>query len=188
MWGRKRIYENLFADHLRHNRQMLFVSGPRQVGKTTLAKLVLPEGRYFNYDRTSDALLFAKGPDGLAATLAFDQPAARAENFVASHLLKSVDWWTDSGLGRFELGYIRDKQQHEVDFIVVRDGAPFMLVECKTSAKEPMSASLKSFAAKLNVPYACQVAVDAPPSDVDPRAFQNEPVKISFADLAKVLI
>ena len=76
--GMKRIYENLLVDHLRNNRQMLFVSGPRQVGKTTLAKLVLPEGRYFNYDRTSDALLFAKGPDGLAETLAFDQPAVRA--------------------------------------------------------------------------------------------------------------
>ena len=404
MGGMKRIYENLFIDHLRHNRQMLFVSGPRQVGKTTLAKVVLPEGRYFNYDRTSDALLFAKGPDGLAETLAFDQPAARAtsvildeihkyrqwkrfmkgffdvygervrivatgsarmdvyrrggdslmgryfgyrihpltigelassevdlesvfqspkdltevdiprlqelggypepflngtrrfytrwqnsrldkifaedlrdlsrvqdlrgvralselltarvtgeisyvslardlgvtadtvkswigllesvyfcyeirpyfknvansirktpkiylwdwsllsdpsaraENFVASHLLKSVDWWTDSGLGRFELGYIRDKQQHEVDFVVVRDGAPFMLVECKMSAKEPMSTSLKSFAAKLKVPYAYQVAIDTPLSNIDPRDFRNEPVKISFSDLAKVLI
>ena len=107
---------------------------------------------------------------------------------MASHLLKSVDWWTDSGLGRFELGYIRDKQQHEVDFVVVRDGAPFMLVECKMSAKEPMSASLKSYAAKLNVPYAFQVAVDAPPSDIDPRNFKSEPVRIPFADLAKVLI
>ena len=115
-------------------------------------------------------------------------PGARAENFVASHLLKSVDWWTDSGLGRFELGYIRDKQQHEVDFVVVRDGMPFMLVESKMSAKEPMSGSLKAFAAKLKVPYACQVALDAPPSNIDPRDFRNEPVKISFADLAKVLI
>lgn len=58
--GMKRIYENLLVDHLHHNRQMLFVSGPRQVGKTTLAKLVLPEGRYFNcyknlivYDKSS---------------------------------------------------------------------------------------------------------------------------------------
>ena len=107
---------------------------------------------------------------------------------MASHLLKSVDWWTDSGLGRFELGYIRDKQRHEVDFVVVRDGEPFMLVECKMSAKEPMSASLKSFAAKLKVPYAYQVVLDASPSAVNPLDYRNEPVKIAFANLAKVMI
>ena len=88
----KRIYENLFVDHLRSNRQMLFVSGPRQVGKTTLAKLVLPDGRYFNYDRTSDALLFAKGPDGLAQTLAFDQPAAQATAVIFDEIHKYRQW------------------------------------------------------------------------------------------------
>ena len=35
-------------------KKMVFVGGPRQVGKTTLAKAVLsqhyPEGRYFNWD------------------------------------------------------------------------------------------------------------------------------------------
>ncbi len=113
---------------------------------------------------------------------------ARAENFVASHLLKSVDWWTDSGLGRFELGYIRDKQQHEVDFVVVRDGKPFMLVECKMFGKESMSASLKSFAAKLKVPYVYQVAVNDPVTNVNPLDYKFEPVKIAFVDLAKVLV
>ena len=113
---------------------------------------------------------------------------ARNENFVASHLLKSVDWWTDSGLGRFELGYIRDKQQHEVDFVVVRDGAPWMLVEVKSSLDDPLSESLKSFAAKLGVEYAFQVAVEAESSSVNPLDFVGKAVKIAFADLAKVLI
>lgn len=113
---------------------------------------------------------------------------ARNENFVASHLLKSVDWWTDSGLGRFELGYIRDKQQHEVDFVVVRDGAPWMLVEVKSSLDDPLSESLKSFAVKLGVEYAFQVAVEAESSSVNPLDFVGKVVKIAFADLAKVLI
>ena len=39
----KRIYEILLADHFAHNRQMAFLSGPRQVGKTTLAERTLPE-------------------------------------------------------------------------------------------------------------------------------------------------
>ena len=55
----------------------------------------------------------------------------------------------------------------DVDFVVVRDDTPFMLVECKMSAQEPMSTRLKSFAAKLKVPYAYQVAIGAPLLDID---------------------
>lgn len=113
---------------------------------------------------------------------------ARNENFVAAHLLKSVDWWTDSGLGKFELCYIRDKQQHEVDFVVVRDGEPWMLVETKSSLDETLSPSLKGFAEKLKARYTFQVAVEAEPSLIDSRDFEGTAVKIAFADLTKVLI
>ena len=34
MWT-PRIYDSLLAGHLANHRQMAFVSGPRQVGKTT---------------------------------------------------------------------------------------------------------------------------------------------------------
>lgn len=46
----------------------------------------------------------------------------------------------------------------------------------------------KLFTAKLKVPYAYQVAIDASPSDVNPLDFRGESVKIAFADLAKVMI
>ena len=49
-------------------------------------------------------------------------PGARAENFVAVHLLKAVHFWTDRGFGEFGLHYLRDKEKREVDFIVTRDG------------------------------------------------------------------
>jgi hypothetical protein len=62
-------------------------------------------------------------------------PGARAETFVACHLLKAVEGWTDLGLGEFELGYLRDKQKRKVDFLVVRDGAPWFLVEVKTRSE-----------------------------------------------------
>ena len=44
--------------------KMLFMSGPRQVGKTTLAKSLLATrpGRYFNWDLASDRKIFAKDP------------------------------------------------------------------------------------------------------------------------------
>lgn len=45
-------------------RKMVFISGPRQVGKTTLAKSMLAQrsGRYFNWDLASDRKLLAKDP------------------------------------------------------------------------------------------------------------------------------
>ena len=62
-----------------------------------------------------------------------DDEGARAETFVACHLLKAVEGWTDLGFGDFELRYLRDKQKREVDFLVVRDRKPWFLVEAKLS-------------------------------------------------------
>lgn len=259
----------MLEDHLAKNRQMILLSGSRQVGKTTLARAVLPEAVYLNFDITGDAMKIMDGVEKIAEVLALDVPAKRAqavifdellrvrvsgelshaslgrdlgvsidtvknwigllesvyfcysvrpyfrniansirkmpkiylwdwslvadrgaqnENFVASHLLKSVDWWTDSGLGRFELGYIRDKQQHEVDFVVTKDEEPLMLVEGKSSLDEPLSSNLKMFAEKLKVKYAFQVAVEAEGSSINQLDYVGRPVRMAFADLAKVLI
>ena len=113
---------------------------------------------------------------------------ARNENFVASHLLKAVHWWTDSGLGDFTLHYLRTKQQKEVDFLISKDKIPFMLVECKTSAKEGLSPALVEFQKSLSVPHAFQVAMNAPVSNLVPGEFRGTSVKISALDLLKVLI
>lgn len=64
-------------------------------------------------------------------------PAARFENLVASHLLKACHHWTDTGEGLFELFYLRNKEKREIDFLVVRDGKPWLPVEAKTSEREP---------------------------------------------------
>ena len=87
-------------------------------------------------------------------------PGARRECFVAGHLLKAVNYWTDCGLGKFALHYLRDTNQREVDFLVVRDGSPWILVEVKSSAKEPISPALKHFAKELGVPHAFQAIYD----------------------------
>ena len=54
-----------------------------------------------------------------------ENSGAKYENFVASHLLKAVHWWTDIGLGNYGLYYLRDKMQREVDFLVTRDNKPW---------------------------------------------------------------
>lgn len=90
----------------------------------------------------------------------------RAETFVACHLLKAVEGWTDLGLGDFELRYLRDKQKREVDFLVVRDRKPWFLVEAKLS-ETALSSSLAHFQAQANASHAFQVVINLPYEPVD---------------------
>ena len=86
---------------------------------------------------------------------------ARAENFIACHLLKGVETWTDLGFGHFELRYLRDKQKREVDFLVVRDRKPWFLVEVKLSEKT-LSSSLAHFQSQIKAPHAFQIVMNLP--------------------------
>ncbi len=86
----------------------------------------------------------------------------RLENFVASHLLKAVHFWTDRGFGEYELYFLRDKDQREVDFLVTKDQNPWFLVEVKTSAHTGISKSLYHFQQETGAPHAFQIAFDLP--------------------------
>lgn len=86
----------------------------------------------------------------------------RAENFIASHLLKAVHFWTDLGLGNFELYFLRTKEQKEIDFLVCKNNKPWFLVETKLSDNQPMSKTLIDFQKKLSVPHAFQVVFNKP--------------------------
>lgn len=92
-----------------------------------------------------------------------EDEGARIECFAASHLLKAVHWWTDLGLGTFELFYIRDTLKREVDFLIAKDAKPWIIIEVKKSAKEPISSALRHFAAQLAVPHAFQAVMDMEP-------------------------
>ena len=48
----KRYLENQIRDDLKQ--KIILVSGPRQVGKTTLSKQLMPSYAYLNYDASSD--------------------------------------------------------------------------------------------------------------------------------------
>lgn len=97
---------------------------------------------------------------------AVEDPGSRAETFVACHLLKAVEAWQDLGLGDFHLAYLRDKEKREVDFLVVRDRSPWILVEVKRS-EEALAPALTYFQGQTGAPYALQVVVDAPYVDAD---------------------
>jgi predicted AAA+ superfamily ATPase len=104
-------------------------------------------------------------------------PGDKAETFVACHLLKAVEGWNDMGLGKFELGYLRDKEKHEVDFLVARDGKPWFLVEVK-QRDESISPSLKYFQQQLASPFAFQVVLDADYIDADCFSRPGSPIVV----------
>jgi uncharacterized protein len=87
---------------------------------------------------------------------------ALLENIVAVHLQKSCHFWTDLAYGVFELCYIRTKDKEEVDFCVLRDGTPWLLVECKSKTTKVSRALLK-FASRFPLAMAFQTTT----SDVD---------------------
>lgn len=62
-----------------------------------------------------------------------DNEAVKFENLVAVHLKKACDYWNDSGQGDFALHYLRNKEKQEIDFLVVRDGKPWLPIEVKLS-------------------------------------------------------
>lgn len=104
-------------------------------------------------------------------------PGDKAKTFVGCHLLKAVDGWNDIGLGEFELGYLRDKEKREVDFVVIRDGTPWFLVEVKLRDEE-LSKSLKYYQNHINAPFAFQVVIDAEYIDADCFAKPGNPVVV----------
>jgi predicted AAA+ superfamily ATPase len=89
-----------------------------------------------------------------------EDPGARFEGMVASHLLKAVDAWNDLGHGSFELCYWRNREKKEVDFIVISKRKPVAAIECKLSELSP-SKSLLDFGKAYPEEPLIQLVADA---------------------------
>jgi predicted AAA+ superfamily ATPase len=98
-----------------------------------------------------------------------NDPGARFENMIASHLLKWVHFLYDYEGYRAELNFLRNIDKKEVDFLVAVDKKPWLAVEVKLSDTK-VSPSLYYFKERLNVPYLFQVVktpgVDRLSSDI----------------------
>jgi uncharacterized protein len=95
-------------------------------------------------------------------SLAPAEGGARYENLIASHLLKSVHWWTDRGLGNFGLYFLRDKTGREVDFLVTKDNTPWFLVEVKSGSDRVLNPALAYFQDQTKAAHAFQVVSRLP--------------------------
>ncbi len=96
-----------------------------------------------------------------------DDVGAKAENFIASHLLKAVHFWNDRGLGHYDLFFIRDKDKREVDFLVTKNDKPWFLVEVKNSDGAKLNPHLAVFQKQTGAQHAFQVVLDLPYVDKD---------------------
>ena len=76
---------------------------------------------------------------------------AKFENMVALELLRLVSGLNDRGYGVFDLNYLRTRDNEEVDFVLLKNRKPFLLIETKLS-DESISKHLIKFQNILNVP------------------------------------
>jgi len=89
----KRVYEVLIADHLSSLRQMVFLMGPRQVGKTTLAlSTQWPKQFYLNWDHATDRLLFIEGAHAIARQVGLEKGVNENPLLIFDEIHKFGKW------------------------------------------------------------------------------------------------
>lgn len=86
-----------------------------------IARSLLKEPKFFFYDNGQ-----VLGDDGV-----------RHENLVACALLREVQWLEDVTGRRAALHFLRTKDGREIDFAIVIDGRPHLLVEAKWADEKP---------------------------------------------------
>lgn len=85
-----------------------------------------------------------------------ESEGARLENLVAIHLLRLVHWVRDVEGEKLELRYFRTRMGHEVDFVLLRAGKPWMAVEVRQTEQE-LDKGLRYLLERVSVPHAFQV-------------------------------
>jgi hypothetical protein len=85
-----RIYDGLLAEHLTQYRQMAFVSGPRQVGKTTTCRT--HADAYINWDNIDDREQILAGPAHLVEQLGLNRLSKTPPMVLFDELHKYPRW------------------------------------------------------------------------------------------------
>jgi uncharacterized protein len=112
---------------------------------------------------------------------------AKCENFIASHLLKAVHFWTDYGFGDYDLYFLRDKEKREVDFLVTKNNEPWFIVEVKHSSNSGLNKNLFVFQKQINPAHVFQVVFDMEPTTKDCFSY-NKPIIVPAQTFLSQLI
>lgn len=83
---------------------------------------------------------------------------ARFENLIAMHLLRMVDWAADVEGEKIGLRFFRHRDGQEVDFVMLRDGKPWLAIEAKIGDSE-FAPGLRYFAERIQPAFAFQVVL-----------------------------
>lgn len=84
----KRIYETIIQDHFQRNHEMLFISGARQVGKTTVAQRISGSENYLDWDVQEDRQDIIRGQRNLGERIGSEV----GRTIVFDELHKYADW------------------------------------------------------------------------------------------------
>ena len=90
MVAEKRLYDSLLEDHLANHRQMAFVTGPRQVGKTTTCRNHATT--YINWDNIDDREQILRGPAKLVDRHQLNRLSKNAPVTLFDELHKYPRW------------------------------------------------------------------------------------------------
>jgi uncharacterized protein len=90
----QRIYESIIQNHLNLYDQMIFLTGPRQVGKTTLVKSLREEDNhvYLNWDNLNDKKIIIAGYEKIIAPLRLEKLSSVKPVIIFDEIHKMSDW------------------------------------------------------------------------------------------------
>jgi uncharacterized protein len=88
----KRLYENLLQWHFQSEDKMAFLSGPRQVGKTTTSREVLKDAVYLNWDNQEHRSLILKGPAVLFKQVYGEELQKEKKKLIFDEIHKYRKW------------------------------------------------------------------------------------------------
>ena len=100
MSGQVRFHDHALRERLTRARTA-FVSGPRQVGKTTTCRALSP--RYLDWNQIADRLVILRGPEAVARHLELDRSREREVTLVIDNLQGHRGW--KSFLRKFNARY-----------------------------------------------------------------------------------
>lgn len=142
------LREDLGISHVTATRWLLILENLYQIYRiypfgSPRIKAVKKESKHFHYDWNL-----------------IEDPGARFENFIASHFLNYCHWIEDSQGYAMELRHFRDREQREVDLVLMKDRKPIGFIECKLRP-QASTPSLRYLKAKHPNTPATQVSLEA---------------------------